>query len=177
MCLGLIAGSASRLVGWIGGCCRRPTVRPLPSTATRAQPSRIGDITTLRMTREDANSYNRISGLSVERIQTLSDGVFAVAMTLLVLDLRVPAGIGYSDGHLWQALQHLGTTFAAYLLSFTMLGTFWLAQHTLLSLCARGNRTLTWLQVGFLFVVTLLPFSASLLAELPRSGSRGWRTG
>jgi uncharacterized membrane protein len=119
----------------------------------------------LRMTSEDANSYNRISGLSVERIQTLSDGVFAVAMTLLVLDLRVPAGIRYSDGHLWQALQHLGTTFAAYLLSFTMLGTFWLAQHTLLSLCARGNRTLTWLQLGFLFVVTLLPFSASLLAE------------
>jgi uncharacterized membrane protein len=117
------------------------------------------------MTSQDADSYNRFSGLSVERIQTLSDGVFAVAMTLLVLDLRVPVGIQHSDGHLWPALQHLGARFAAYLLSFTMLGTFWLAQHTLLSLCARSNRTLTWLQLGFLFVVTLLPFSASLLAE------------
>ena len=117
------------------------------------------------MTSVETTSYNRFSGLSVERIQALSDGVFAVAMTLLVLDLRVPAEIGNSDGHLWRALQHLEARFAAYLLSFTMLGTFWLAQHTLLSLCARGNRTLTWLQLGFLFVVTLLPFSASLLAE------------
>ncbi len=113
----------------------------------------------------DTNSYNRFSGLSVPRIQALSDGVFAVAMTLLVLDLRVPAEILDSDSRLWQALQHLGARFAAYLLSFTMLGTFWLAQHTMLSFCARANRTLTWIQLGFLFVVTLLPFSASLLAE------------
>jgi uncharacterized membrane protein len=46
-----------------------------------------------------------------------------------------------------------------------MLGTFWLAQHTLLGLCARTDRTLTRLQVAFLFVVTLLPFSASVLAD------------
>src|SRR5690348_12389376 len=139
MCLGLIGDTPLRLVAWIGGCCRQPTVRPLPPTGPRTQPSRIGDITTLRMTSQDADSYNRFSGLSVERIQTLSDGVFAVAMTLLVLDLRVPVGIQHSDGHLWPALQHLGARFAAYLLSFTMLGTFWLAQHTLLSLCARSN--------------------------------------
>ncbi len=58
-------------------------------------------------------------------------GLFAVAMTLLVLDLRVPvsaAGLAYSDHGLWHAILRLGPSFAAYLLSFTMLGTFWLAQ-------------------------------------------------
>ena len=65
----------------------------------------------------------------------------------------------------WAALLRLGPSFAAYLLSFTMLGTFWLAQHTLLGILGRCDRTLTWINLGFLFVVSLLPFSAALLAH------------
>lgn len=112
--------------------------------------------------------YNRFSGQSLDRLTSLSDGVFAVAMTLLVLDLRVPAGLAASKASehgLWDALLKLGPSFAAYLLSFTMLGTFWLAQHTLLSIFDRCDRTLTWIHLGFLFVVSLLPFSAALLAH------------
>ena len=59
----------------------------------------------------------------------------------------------------------MGPSFAAYLLSFTMLGTFWLAQHTLLGILGRCDRTLSWISLGFLFVVSLLPFSAALLAH------------
>jgi uncharacterized membrane protein len=112
--------------------------------------------------------YNRFSGQSLDRLTSLSDGVFAVAMTLLVLDLRVPVGLAASKASehgLWDALLKLGRSFAAYLLSFTMLGTFWLAQHTLLSIFGRCDRTLTWIHLGFLFVVSLLPFSAALLAH------------
>lgn len=111
--------------------------------------------------------YNRFTGQSIERLTALSDGLFAVAMTLLVLDLRVPVlAAGPSSEHgLWAALLKLGPSFAAYLLSFTMLGTFWLAQHTLLGILGRCDRTLTWINVGFLFVVSLLPFSAALLAH------------
>ena len=115
-----------------------------------------------------AEPYNRFTGQSLERLTALSDGLFAVAMTLLVLDLRVPvstAGSAYSEHGLWGALLKLGPSFAAYLLSFTMLGTFWLAQHTLLSILGRCDRTLTWINLGFLFVVSLLPFSAALLAH------------
>jgi uncharacterized membrane protein len=89
-------------------------------------------------------------------------------MTLLVLDLRVPIGrtaSGTSEHGLWDALLRMSPSFAAYLLSFTMLGTFWLAQHTLLSIFGRCDRTLTWINLGFLFVVSLLPFSAALLAH------------
>ena len=112
--------------------------------------------------------YNRFTGQSLERLTALSDGLFAVAMTLLVLDLRVPvntAASAYSERGLWEALGNLGPSFAAYLLSFTMLGTFWLAQHTLLGIFGRCDRTLTWINLGFLFVVSLLPFSAALLAH------------
>jgi uncharacterized membrane protein len=109
--------------------------------------------------------YQQFSGQSLDRVHALSDGVFAVAMTLLVFDLRVPVESVRSDRHLWDALSTLGPQFAAYLLSFTMLGTFWLAQHTLTGLCARSDRAWTWRQLGFLFVVTLLPFSATLLAD------------
>jgi TMEM175 potassium channel family protein len=112
--------------------------------------------------------YNRFTGQSLEHLTALSDGLFAVAMTLLVLDLRVPvstAGSAYSEHGLGGALLRMGPGFAAYLLSFTMLGTFWLAQHTLLSILGRCDRTLTWINLGFLFVVSLLPFSAALLAH------------
>jgi len=112
--------------------------------------------------------YNRFTGQSLEHLTALSDGVFAVAMTLLVLDLRVPvstAATAYSEHGLWRALLAMGPSFAAYLLSFTMLGTFWLAQHTLLGILGRCDRTLSWISLGFLFVVSLLPFSAALLAH------------
>lgn len=62
-------------------------------------------------------------------------------------------------------MSDLGASLGAYLLSFTMLGTFWLAQHTLMNLATNTDRTFAWLQIGFLFVVTLLPFSASVLAD------------
>jgi uncharacterized membrane protein len=112
--------------------------------------------------------YNRFTGQSLDRLTALSDGLFAVAMTLLVLDVRVPvseAGAALSDHGLWAALLTQGPNFAAYLLSFSMLGTFWLAQHGLLGILGRCDRTLTWINLGFLFVVSLLPFSAALLAH------------
>jgi uncharacterized membrane protein len=144
-------------------------MKPTPQTmwCLRRRPSICEDSKDgqSRQTVPVATPYNRFSGQSLERIQALSDGVFAVALTLLVLDLRVPVGAADTDGGLWEALSTLGPSFVAYLLSFTMLGTFWLAQHTFLGLCTRADRALTWTQLGFLIVVTLLPFSASLLAE------------
>jgi uncharacterized membrane protein len=115
-----------------------------------------------------AEPYNRFTGQSLERLTALNDGLFAVAMTLLVLDLRTPvsaAGTALSEHGLWDALLKLGPNFAAYLLSFSMLGTFWLAQHGLLGILGRCDRTLTWINLLFLFVVSLLPFSAALLAH------------
>jgi uncharacterized membrane protein len=110
--------------------------------------------------------YNDVAGQSVERLAALSDGLFAVAMTLLVLDLRVPAHEAiHGERDLGQALLVLAPHLVVYMLGFMTLGIFWVGQQTQLSHLARSDRNLTWLHIGFLFVVSLMPFSTSLMAE------------
>ena len=110
--------------------------------------------------------YNKIQGQSLERLAALSDGIFAVAMTLLVLDLRVPIKDAvHSEGQLQAALAALAPQFISYLMSCLTLGIFWAGQQTQLNHFARGNRDLTWIHIAFLFAVSVLPFSTRLLAE------------
>lgn len=112
------------------------------------------------------NSYNRIAGQSVERLTALSDGIFAVAMTLLVLDLRLPAAETIHGEHeLWRALAALLPRLLTYLMSFLTLGIFWVGQQTQINHLTRSDRHLSWIHLGFLFAVTLTPFSTMLLAE------------
>lgn len=113
-------------------------------------------------------SCNRIAGQSVERLAALSDGIFAVAMTLLVLDLHVPVAAAiHSEHDLWRALAALAPRLAMYLMSFLTLGIFWVGQQTQLNHLARSDRDLTWIHIAFLFAVTITPFSTMLLAEYP----------
>ncbi len=114
-------------------------------------------------------NYNRIAGQSLERLAALSDGVFAIAMTLLVLDLRVPTGETiqiHTEGDVWRTLVALAPRLIAYLMSFLTLGIFWVSQQTQLAQCARSDRDLTWVHLGFLLVVSLMPFSTGFLAAL-----------
>jgi TMEM175 potassium channel family protein len=111
-------------------------------------------------------SYNRIAGQSVERLAALSDGVFAVAMTLLVLDLRIPATDAIrTEPDLWRALIALSPHLVMYLMSFLTLGIFWVGQQTQLNHLTRSERSLTWIHIAFLFAVSLTPFSTMLLGE------------
>jgi uncharacterized membrane protein len=113
-----------------------------------------------------ATSYNAIAGQNVERLAALSDGIFAVAMTLLVLDLRVPAIEAVrSERDLWHALAALAPQIIMYMMSFMTLGIFWVGQQTQLNYLARSNRSLAWIHIAFLFAVTITPFSTRLLAE------------
>ena len=124
--------------------------------------------------------YNRIAGQSLERLAALSDGIFAVAMTLLVLDLRTPvadAGARFTTPSLWTsqglgkevallgALGDLVPHFLPYAMSFLTLGIFWVGQQTQLNHFATSNRHLTWIHLAFLLAVTLMPFSTGLLSE------------
>lgn len=112
--------------------------------------------------------YNRIAGRSLERLAALSDGIFAVAMTLLVLDLRVPViTISHrliQEQDLLNALVKLGPNILPYLMSFLTLGIFWVGQQTQLNFFKKSDRYLTWLHLAFLLAVTLMPFSTGLLA-------------
>jgi uncharacterized membrane protein len=110
--------------------------------------------------------YNAIAGQSVERLAALSDGLFAVAMTLLVLDLKIPVGQAITtDGALLAALRELAPRLVIYLMSFLTLGIFWVGQQTQLSHVVRSDRHLTWIHLAFLFTISLMPFSTALMAE------------
>lgn len=112
--------------------------------------------------------YNRIAGQSLERLAALSDGIFAVAMTLLVLDLHIPVSTISArittEQDLWSALLKLGPNLLPYLMSFLALGIFWVGQQTQLNYFKQSNRYLTWIHLAFLLAVTLMPFSTGLLA-------------
>ena len=91
-------------------------------------------------------SYDKIAGHSVERLAALSDGVFAVAMTLLVLDLKVPlAETVHSEHDLWRGLLTLGPRLLMYMMSFMTLGIFWVGQQTQLNHLAGADRSLSWI--------------------------------
>ena len=109
--------------------------------------------------------YHEVAGQSLDRLAALSDGIFAVAMTLLVLNLHVPeSGALTSDHAVWELLAHLSPSLLAYGLSFLTLGIFWVGQQTQLHRFARSDRWLTWIHLAFLLAVTLMPFSTGLLA-------------
>ena len=111
-------------------------------------------------------SYNKIAGQNAERLAALSDDVFAVAMTLLLLELHVPAQEAiHSERELLQAMAAFGPQLAVYLMSFLTLGIFWVGQQTQLNHIERSNRDLTWIHLGFLFAVTLMPVSTRFLIE------------
>jgi uncharacterized membrane protein len=111
-------------------------------------------------------SYNQVAGQSVERLAALSDGIFGVAMTLLLLELHVPAKeLIRSEGDLRHALAVLSPQLLVYLMSFLTLGIFWVGQQTQLNHLARSERHLTWIHLAFLFIVTIMPFSTRLLIE------------
>lgn len=110
--------------------------------------------------------YNRIQGRNLERLAALSDGIFAVAMTLLVLDLHIPtAAQVHSERELFTALCAMGPQWLTYGMSFLTLGIFWAGQQTQLNHIGEGTRDLAWIHLGFLFLITLMPLSTRLLGE------------
>ncbi len=110
--------------------------------------------------------YNAFAGGDVGRIEALSDGIFAFAATVLVLDFRTPdAADIHSETELLSALLASSHRLMPWLLSLLTLGIFWVAQQTQLSQLARSNRDLTWLHLVFLAIITVLPFTTRLLAD------------
>lgn len=110
-------------------------------------------------------AIHRDPGLPTNRLETLADGVFAIAMTLLALELRLPEALG--PGGLTAELSSLWPRFATFFLSFIVLGVYWFAQHQIFHFIVRVNRTLVWLNILFFMGVALVPFAASLLGRYP----------
>jgi uncharacterized membrane protein len=105
--------------------------------------------------------------LKISRLEGLTDGIFAVAMTILVLDLHLPTH-HLMTGNLLPLLQSdilikLGT----YIGSFIILGTLWVSMNFQLGLVEHLNRPYLWTNIFYLMVICVVPFSASLLSAFP----------
>ena len=100
------------------------------------------------------------------RLLALSDGVIAVAITLLILDIRLPEGFGsFTDAQLWDALVALKPRFFAYLLSFVVIGGFWMNHSARFNHIVKADGALLWINVLFLLTMSLVPFTTNLVAE------------
>ena len=101
----------------------------------------------------------------MNRLHALTDGVYAIAMTLLVLELHVPDA--HSSGELVAGLAAIAPNLFSFALGFAVLGTYWVGSAVNLSHLARVNRAALFLNVLQLFFISLLPFTTALLGRYP----------
>ena len=99
------------------------------------------------------------------RLEAFSDGVFAIVITIMVLELHAPddpTKLGWTD--LWDKV---GPSFVAYILSFVYIGIYWNNHHHLVKYVRRVTASIMWANLGLLFFLTLLPFATGWLGKNP----------
>src|SRR5262245_36931518 len=94
-----------------------------------------------------------------KRLEAFSDGVFAVILTVLVLDLRVPHGTD------WQALKGVVPVFLCYVLSYLYIGIYWRNHHQLLQASESVTDGILWINLALLFCLSLAPFTTAWMGE------------
>jgi uncharacterized membrane protein len=104
---------------------------------------------------------------STARLETFSDGVFAIAATLLILEVRLPG-----HGSVTHDLVHAWPSYVAYAISFLTIGIIWVNHHAVLQQIGRVDRTFLFLNVIFLMIVAFSPFPTRVVAEHLRDGSK-----
>ena len=100
------------------------------------------------------------------RIETFSDGVFAIAITLLIIEIGVPHAEGTES--LFEKLVELWPSYLGYAISFLVIGTVWANHHNRFRLISRSDHVLLFLNILFLMCVAFIPFPTALLAEYIR---------
>lgn len=97
------------------------------------------------------------------RLEAFSDGVLAIVITIMVLELGLPAGDGVAD------LLELGPTLVAYLLSFLFVAIYWVNHHLILLKAERINVKILWCNIAWLFVMSFCPFGTAWVGSYPTS--------
>ena len=111
-------------------------------------------------------NFDQVTGLSLDRIKALSDGVFAISLTLLVLDIGIPIHDQIkTESDLAHAFAKLTPKLLTYFLSFVTLGIFWTAHTSQLHYIEKSDRNFNWLNLFFLLFITIMPFTTAFLSE------------
>ncbi len=115
-----------------------------------------------------ASQRSGLPGMSVGRLEAFSDGVLAIVITLLILDIKVPRA---AKGHLGRELADQWPQYAAYLVSFLIVGIIWLNHHAMVQLLTRTSHSTQVLNLLLLLPVSVLPWPTAVLAEYARTGT------
>lgn len=110
-----------------------------------------------------ADDARRLRRGSPDRVAAFTDGVFAIIITILVLEVGVPSNL--SEQSLREALDETGSTLVAWVISFLLVGMYWVWHRDLFNRVRAVNRDLVWLNLVFLLPVSLLPFASAVLGE------------
>lgn len=102
---------------------------------------------------------------SLERLLALTDGIYAIVLTLLVLDLKIPEAPEVSNAELMADLVHQIPNFIAYLISFLVIVIFWMRNHWILKPLTKGDETVFWLNLLHVFFLSLIPYTSSLVGH------------
>ncbi len=101
----------------------------------------------------------------VERFTYFSDAVFAISITLLIIEIKIPVLNNATDKLLWHSLSAMGLKFLGFVISFGIVGHYWSVHHRIFGYVVKNSTSLIWINLGFLLTVVTLPFSAALLGE------------
>ncbi len=109
---------------------------------------------------------SEVPGMTTHRIEALTDGIFAVAMTLLVLNLKLPqGGVEEVEADLLGLITGQSHVFSNYAMSFLLAAVFWIIHHQQSHVIKRTDRNHLWLNILILMFVSLIPFSTSLIND------------
>lgn len=111
-----------------------------------------------------SNSPSSFS-LTPRRIEGLQDGVFAIVMTLLVLEIKIPEISNTAE--MSHELMALLPIFLTYFITFINLGIYWVGQQIQFHSIERSDRIFSWIHITFLMFISLLPFSSAFLGRYP----------
>jgi len=116
----------------------------------------------------EASDKSPVTGLSTSRLVAFSDGVFAVAITLLVLNLQIPQlASSVASRELLPKLVALWPKLLSYIMSFVIVGIYWVAHHNTFHYIKSSDRNLLWLNILLLMCIVFLPFPTALLGQYP----------
>ncbi len=113
---------------------------------------------------EAGHSPNKLN-FQLDRISFFTDGVFAIAITLMVIEFKVPVIDHATDQALWESLKGMAWKMLGFSISFCIVGYYWSVHHRIFGYVERYTSRLLWLNLLFLFSVVLLPFTSGLLGE------------
>lgn len=102
----------------------------------------------------------------LERLILFTDAVFAIAITLLIIEIKVPEIHGViSEGNFWNAMLELLPKFSGFAVSFFIIGLYWFVHHNMFGFVVNYTPKLIWLNIIFLFSIVLMPFSTAVYSE------------